>query len=270
MLNSRLAKIGALIVIAFTLIAIFAPLLAPYDPNEISLSGELEGPSSAHILGQDKLGRDILSRVIYGSRVSLIVGFTVVGISVIIGTLIGSFSGYKGGVYDMIIMRIIDILLSFPGILLAIAITGVMGPSLKNVIFALCILGWVGYARLVRGQVLSIREREYVLSAKALGAKDMYIVFRHILPNTLSPIIVTATFGIAGTILAESSLSFLGLGPQNVPTWGAMLNEGAKFLLFAPHVSIFPGIAIMLTILGFNFIGDGIRDYFDPKNRRSG
>jgi peptide/nickel transport system permease protein len=264
--GSRLAKTGAAIVLIFTFVAIFAPLIAPYDPNRISLSGELEGPSAHHPLGQDKLGRDILSRVIYGSRVSLTVGFSVVGISVVIGILIGAVSGYKGGFYDMVIMRVIDILLSFPGILLAIAITGVLGPSLKNVIFALCIFGWVGYARLVRGQVLSLREREYVLSAKALGAKDMYIILRHILPNALSPIIVTATFGIAGIILAESSLSFLGLGPQDVPTWGAMLNEGAEFLLFAPHVSIFPGLAIMLTILGFNFIGDGIRDYFDPKN----
>jgi peptide/nickel transport system permease protein len=267
MFKGRLAKTGAAIVIMFTLVAVFAPALAPYDPNEINLAGELESPSRTHLLGQDKLGRDILSRVIYGSRVSLAVGFSVVGISVIIGIFIGAVSGYKGGVYDIIIMRIIDVLLSFPGILLAIAITGVMGPSLKNVIFALCVFGWVGYARLVRGQVLSIREREYVLSAKALGAKDSYIIIKHILPNTLSPIIVTATFGIAGVILAESSLSFLGLGPQNVPTWGAMLNEGAEYLLFAPHVSIFPGIAIMLTILGFNFIGDGIRDYFDPKNK---
>ena len=265
MLSTRLSKLGAAIVIIFTLVALFAPLLAPYDPGKINLSGELEGPSPAHILGQDKLGRDILSRVIYGSRVSLIVGFSVVFVSGFIGIIIGALSGYKGGAYDMIIMRIIDILISFPGILLAIAITGVMGPSLKNVIFALCVFGWVGYARLVRGQVLSLREREYVLSAKALGAKDMYIIFKHILPNTLSPIIVTATFGIAGVILAESSLSFLGLGPQDVPTWGAMLNEGAEYLLFAPHVSIFPGLAIMLTILGFNFIGDGIRDYFDPK-----
>ena len=266
MFKGNLTKIGAGLVIMFVLAALFAPLLIPYDPNEINLAGELEGPSSAHILGQDKLGRDIFSRVIYGSRVSLTVGFTVVAISVVIGVLIGAISGYKGGVYDMVIMRVIDILLAFPGILLAIAITGVMGPSLKNVILALCTFGWVGYARLVRGQVLSIREREYVLSAKALGAKDLYIIIRHILPNTLSPIIVNATFGIAGVILAESSLSFLGLGPQDVPTWGAMLSEGAEFLLFAPHVSIFTCIAIMLTILGFNFVGDGIRDYFDPKN----
>lgn len=266
MFNRALTKIGAVIVVAFILIAIFAPLLAPLDPDMITLAGELEPPTSSHIFGQDKLGRDILSRVIYGTRVSLTVGFVTTAISVLIGIFIGSISGYKGGVYDMVIMRIIDILLAFPGILLAIAIAGVMGPSVKNVIIALCSLGWVGYARLVRGQVLSLREREYVLSAKALGAKDMYIIFKHILPNALSPIIVQATFGIAGIILAESSLSFLGLGPQDVPTWGSMLNEGAEFLLFAPHVSIFPGLAIMLTILGFNFIGDGIRDHFDPKN----
>ncbi len=262
MFEGRLTKIGAAIVLTLILIAIFAPLLAPYDPDAISLPGELEGPSSSHILGQDKLGRDILSRVLYGTRVSLAVGFTVVTISVIIGVTIGAFSGYMGGAYDMVIMRVIDILLAFPGILLAIAITGVLGPKLKNVIIALSVFGWVGYARLVRGQVLSLREREYVLSAKALGAKNMYIITRHILPNTLSPIIVTATFGVAGVILAESSLSFLGLGPQDVPTWGSMLNDGAEYLLFAPHVSIFPGLAIMFTILGFNFIGDGIRDHF--------
>ncbi len=266
MLKGKLTVIGAVIVLAFMLVALFAPLLAPYDPNAIDLTGELGRPSAAHILGQDKLGRDILSRAIYGTRVSLFVGFTVVAISVVIGTFIGAVSGYKCGIYDMVIMRIIDVLLAFPGILLAIAITGVLGPNLRNVILALCAFGWVGYARLVRGQVLSIREREYVLSAKALGAKNLYIILWHILPNTLSPIIVTATFGVAGVILAESSLSFLGLGPQDVPTWGAMLNEGSQFLLFAPHVSFFPGIAIMLTILGFNFIGDGIRDHFDPKN----
>ena len=265
MFRGVLPKIGVLIVLIFILTALFAPALAPYDPDAIDLAGELEGPSSAHLLGQDKLGRDILSRVIYGTRVSLLVSFYVITISMVIGVIIGSISGYKGGAYDMIIMRVIDVLLAFPGILLAIAIAGVLGPSLKNVIIALCALGWVGYTRLVRGQVLSLREREYVLSAKALGAKDFYIIFKHILPNTLSPVIVTATFGVAGVILAESSLSFLGLGPQDVPTWGAMLNEGAEFMLFAPHVSIFPGLAIMFTILGFNFIGDGVRDYFDPK-----
>jgi len=264
-MGNRLAWIGLIIIGLLLVTALLAPLLAPYAPLAIDLTGELEGPRQGHLLGQDKLGRDILSQIIYGSRVSLVVGLVVVGVSLVIGVTVGSMAGYFGGVFDMILMRIVDILLSFPGILLAIALTGVLGPSLKHIILALCVLGWVGYARIVRGQVLAEKNKEYVMAAKALGGSHPRIILRHILPNCFAPVIVEATFGLAGVILAESSLSFLGLGPQDVPTWGRLLNEGTQYLLFAPHVATFPGIAIMLTVLAFNFIGDGLRNQWDVK-----
>jgi peptide/nickel transport system permease protein len=264
-MGNRLAWFGLAIIGLLLVTALLAPFLAPYDPLAIDLRGELEGPGVGHPLGQDKLGRDILSQVIYGSRVSLVVGLVVVGISLLIGVSLGAAAGYFGGIFDTLLMRIVDILLAFPGILLAIALAGILGPNLRNIILALCVLGWVGYARLVRGQVLAEKNREYVLAARALGASHPRIIFRHILPNCFAPVIVEATFGLAGVILAESSLSFLGLGPQDVPTWGRLLNEGAQYLLFAPHVATFPGIAIMLTVLGFNFIGDGLRNRWDVK-----
>ena len=258
---------GAVIIALLVLVAALASLIAPYDPADIDLEGELEPPSGDHPLGQDRLGRDILSRLIHGARVSILVGLVVTGISVAFGVLMGSLAGFAGGAIDNLIMRIVDVLLALPGILLAIAITGVLGPSLFNVILALSVLGWVGFARLVRGQILSIREREFVLAARAVGAGPLRVIVRHLLPNVMGPVIVQATFGMAGVILAEASLSFLGLGPQDVPTWGAMLNEGADYLLFAPHLATYPGLAIMLTVLGFNFLGDGLRDRLDPKNR---
>lgn len=261
-------KIGTGTILFLILMALTAPLIAPYAPEKIHLEQELGGITATHPLGQDKLGRDILSRILYGARISLMVGFVVVGISLGVGVSVGAMAGYVGGMLDNLIMRLIDILLAFPGILLAIAITGIMGPSLNNVILSLCIMGWVGYARIVRAQILSLREREYVIAARALGLSPGRIIFRHILPNTISPVIVEATFGIAGAILAESSLSFLGLGPQDVPTWGGMLNEGTDFLLFAPHVATFPGLAIAITVIGFNFLGDGLRDHFDPKRQK--
>ena len=264
-MGNRLAWIGLAIIGLLLVTALLAPFVAPYDPLAIDLRGELEGPGAGHPLGQDKLGRDILSQIIYGSRVSLVVGLVVVGISLLIGVSLGAAAGYFGGVFDTILMRIVDILLAFPGILLAIALAGILGPNLRNIILALCVLGWVGYARLVRGQVLAEKNREYVLAARAIGASHPRIILRHILPNCFAPVIVEATFGLAGVILAESSLSFLGLGPQDVPTWGRLLNEGAQYLLFAPHVATFPGIAIMLTVLGFNFIGDGLRNRWDVK-----
>jgi peptide/nickel transport system permease protein len=264
-MGNRLAWVGLGIIGLLLVTALVAPFVAPYDPLAIDLRGELEGPGVGHPLGQDKLGRDILSQVIYGSRVSLVVGLVVVGISLLIGVSLGAAAGYFGGVFDTLLMRIVDILLAFPGILLAIALAGILGPNLRNIILALCVLGWVGYARLVRGQVLAEKNREYVLAARALGASHPRIILRHILPNCFAPVIVEATFGLAGVILAESSLSFLGLGPQDVPTWGRLLNEGAQYLLFAPHVATFPGIAIMLTVLGFNFIGDGLRNRWDVK-----
>jgi peptide/nickel transport system permease protein len=244
--------------------SIGAPLFSPYDPTTLDLAGGLEGPTAAHILGQDKLGRDVLSGILYGGRVSLAVGLSVVTVSLALGSIIGFISGYIGGWVDEIIMRIVDILLAFPGILLAIALTGVLGPSLKNVIFALCVLGWVGFARLVRGEVMSIKKREYITAARTIGAKPARIAFYHILPNLIGPLAVQATFAVAGTILAESSLSFLGLGPQDVPTWGGILSDGVDYLMFAPHLAFVPGLAIMLTVLGINLLGDELREHLDP------
>ena len=258
--------VGGSIIIFLLLTAIFAPLIAPYNPKEQNLYEGLNTPDYKHPLGQDRLGRDILSRVIYGSRISLLVGILVVGISSTIGVTIGSISGYIGGKVDEIIMRFCDIVLAFPGILLAIAIMSVLGPSLNNVIIALCAMGWVSYTRLIRAQILSLREREFVVAVDSLGGSSSRIILRHLLPNVISPLIVEATFGMAGTIIAEAGLSFLGLGvqPPN-PSWGSMLNEGRQFLLIAPHLTIFPGLAIMVTVLGFNFLGDGIRDLMDVK-----
>ncbi|MDX1764873.1 MAG: ABC transporter permease [bacterium] len=266
MTKHPLAIVGLIIITLLMVTAAFAPILAPWDPAALDLPGNLKGTSLSHPLGQDKLGRDILSRVIYGTRISLKVGVATVSISLIIGIFIGSMAGYGGRWADETIMRLIDILMAFPGILLAIAITAVLGPSLNHVILALCLTGWVGYARLIRGQVLSVRDREYVQAARAIGAGRLRILGRHILPNTVAPIIVEATFGMAGAILAEAGLSFLGLGTQPpTPSWGAMLNEGSHFLLVAPHLTVYPGMAIMLVVLGFNFLGDGLRDWMDVR-----
>lgn len=267
LLKDKLVATGFVIIVLIIIVAIFAPIIAPYNPYAQNLLEGLKGPSCSHFLGQDKLGRDILSRIIYGSRISIMVGFVTVSISLIIGTIAGSIAGYFGGLVDEIFMRIVDILLAFPGILLAIAIMTVLGPSLNNVIIALCIVGWVGYARLARGQILTIREREYVVAAKASGIPVFRIIIRHIIPNIISPLIVQATFGIAGAIIAEAGLSFLGIGTQSpMPSWGAMLNEGRQFLLIAPHLTTYPGIAIMITVIGLNFLGDGLRDILDPKS----
>lgn len=266
-LRNRLALIGFIIVSIFFLTALFAPFLTPYNIYAQNLEQRLSTPSASHPLGLDELGRDILSRIIYGSRVSLKVGVITVTISSIVGLLIGTFAGFIGGKVDEIIMRIIDILLAFPGILLAIAIIAIVGPGIDNVIFALCIVGWVGYARLVRGQTLSIRENEYVLAAKALGAPAIRTILFYIIPNLLSPLLVQATLGIAGAIVAEASLSFLGLGVQApTPSWGSMLNDGQRYLSVAPHLTAFPGLAIMVVVMGFNFLGDGMRDILDPRS----
>ncbi len=266
MLKNKLALVGAVIVVGLIFLAIFADFIAPYDPLAQNIILKLKPPSSVHWFGQDPLGRDILSRMIYGSRISLKVGIATVSISLTLGLIIGSISGYYGGLVDELFMRIVDILMAFPGILLAIAMVAVLGPDLNHVILALCLIGWVGYARLVRGQVLSVRELDYVTAAQALGASSVRVIALHIIPNLIAPVIVEATFGMAGAILAEASLSFLGLGVQPpTPSWGAMLNEGRQYLLLAPHTTTFPGIAIMLVVLGFNFLGDGLRDYLDVK-----
>src|SRR5256886_6860532 len=262
-------KSGLILTIALLLVAIAAPLLSPFDPDVQDTSRRLETPSHGHLLGLDDLGRDVLSRIIWGARVSLSVGFSVVFIASLIGISLGAISGYFGGILDTLIMRFTDILLAFPGILLAIAMVAVLGPSLRNVVLALATIGWVGYARLVRGQVLKVREMEYVTAAKALGARSPRVIVRHVLPNVINPVIVMATLGLAGAILAEAALSFLGLGVQPpTPSWGAMLTAGRRYLGIANHLAIFPGAAIMLAVMGLNFLGDGMIDALDPKYRK--
>lgn len=242
--------------------AALAPWLAPADPTAQELTMRLMAPGEGgYLLGTDALGRDILSRIIHGARVSLYVGVVTVSVSLVIGTLVGAVAGYKGGWVDEGTMRVVDVFLAFPGILLAIALTAVLGPSLHNVILALCIMGWVGYARLVRGQVLLARELTYVEAARSMGCSAPRIMFRHILPNVFAPVLVEATFAMAGAIVAEAGLSFLGLGTQPpTPSWGAMLAEGRQFILLAPHLTIWPGAAILLTVLGINLLGDALRD----------
>jgi len=256
--------LGTVICLLFIVIALFAPVISPYDPYTQDLSGSLEGSTSHHLLGQDKLGRDILSRVIYGTRVSLIAGISAVTISLLLGIMIGGISGYMGGKIDRLIVSISDIFLAFPGILLAIGMAAVLGPGLKNVIIALSIIGWVGYARIVRGQILTLRESEFVIAARACGSPSWKIILLHLLPNSLSPIIIEATFGVARAIVAEAGLSFLGLGVQPpFPSWGAMINEGRFYLFVAPHLTTIPGVAIMLLVISINFVGDGLRDTLD-------
>jgi peptide/nickel transport system permease protein len=257
---------GAVIVGITVIAAVFGPWLAPWDPNAQELPLRLAGPTSGHWFGLDELGRDILSRLLIGARISLLVGVAVVTASSSVGILMGSIAGYYGGKIDDLISRVMDVLLAFPGILLAIALVAVLGPSLTNVIIALSVIGWVGYARLVRAQVLRIRELEYVQAARALGARTPRILLRHVIPATLPVVIVQGTLGMAGAIIAEASLSFLGLGVQPpMPSWGTMLDAGRSHLFDAPHLTLFPGIAIALLVLGFNFLGDGLRDRIDPR-----
>ena len=256
---------GACIVLLAVIVALLAPQIAPYDPYQQHLTETLRPPSAKHWLGQDDLGRDILSRIIYGTRISLKVGFLTVGISALFGMLIGGVAGYLGGWVDEILMRITDILLAFPGILLAIGIMAILGPSFNNVLIALSLVGWKSYARLVRGEVLKEKEREYVQAARALGFSRLRIIFFHLLPNTFNSVLVMATLGIASMIIAEAGLSFLGLGTQPpTPSWGSMLSEGRQYLLEAPHLTTFPGLAIMILVLGFSFLGDALRDALDP------
>ncbi|HUO16915.1 MAG TPA: ABC transporter permease [Verrucomicrobiae bacterium] len=267
--HNPLAAIGVVLVVLFVIFAIFAPWIAPQDPAAIQLSARLDGPSHAHWFGTDELGRDILSRVIYGARISMVVGVSVVLSSLALGLIIGAAAGYYGGTIDRLVNIILmNAFLSFPGILLAIAFVAFRGPGIFNLVIALSLGGWVGYARLVRGQVLAAREREFVEAARALGASDLRIVVRHILPNIIQPVIVQAAIGMAGAVLAEATMSFLGLGvPPPTASWGTMLNDGRSYLFEAPHLVIFPAIAVMLAVLSFNFIGDALRDYLDPRSR---
>ena len=265
-IHNRMAVLGFTLLGLMVAIAIFAPFVAPFDPFEMDLENNLQPPTADHLLGTDKLGRDVLSRVIYGSRISLVVGFIVQGIALVVGVTLGAISGYFGGVLDMIIQRMVDVVMGFPFLILAIAIVSLIGPSLTNMMIVLGGVVWVDYARMVRGVVLSLKEEEYVLAARVVGASDGRIILKHVLPGTLSVIIVQATFGIATAILAASGLSFLGMGAQP-PTaeWGAMLSDAKPYLRQLPLMSIAPGVAIMLTVLSINFVGDALRDAFDPR-----
>lgn len=267
--QNPLATIGIVLVAVFVIFALFAPLIAPWDPAQIDLPNRLSGPSALHWCGTDELGRDILSRLIYGARISMLVGSCVVTLSLFLGLIIGSIAGYYGGRIDRFVnIVLMNAFLSFPGILLAIAFVAFRGPGIFNLILALSLGGWVGYARLVRAQVLATREREYVEAARALGASDWRVIVRHILPNIIQPVIVQAAIGMAGAILAEATMSFLGLGvPPPTASWGSMLNDGRAHLFDAPHLVLFPALAVMLAVLSFNFIGDALRDYLDPRSR---
>jgi peptide/nickel transport system permease protein len=267
--HNPLAATGVALIVVFVTFALFAPWIAPQDPASINLPARLGGPSHAHWFGTDELGRDISSRIVYGSRISMLVGSCVVLTSLALGLVIGSIAGYYGGGIDRFVnVVLMNAFLSFPGILLAIAFVAFRGPGIFNLVLALSLGGWVGYARLVRGQVLAAREREFVEAARALGASDLRIIVRHILPNIIQPVIVQAAIGMAGAILAEATMSFLGLGvPPPTASWGAMLNDGRAHLFDAPHLVLFPALAVMLAVLSFNFIGDALRDYLDPRSR---
>jgi peptide/nickel transport system permease protein len=271
MRQQPLAALGFALLVVFIVCAVLAPWLAPYDPARLDLTGRLTGPSLAHWFGTDELGRDILSRTLFGARISLVVAVTVVGLSLTVGLVAGGLAGFYGGWTDTVVnVYVMNAFMALPGILLAIAFVAFMGPGLGNVILALAISGWVGYARLVRAQVMAVKEREFVEAARALGASDLRLMGRHILPNILQPLIVQAAIGMAGAVLAEATLSFLGLGvPPPTASWGSMLNDARSHLFDSPHLVFFPAIAVMLCVLAFNFIGDALRDWMDPRTRMS-
>jgi len=267
--HNPLAAVGVVLVAAFALCAIFAPWLAPQDPAYIDLPDRLQPSSSHHLAGTDELGRDILSRLIWGARISMFVGSSVVACSLLLGLMVGSLAGYYGGRIDRFVnIVLMNAFLSFPGILIAIAFVAFRGPGIFNLVLALSLGGWVGYSRLVRAQVLAVREREFVEAARSLGASDLRIILRHILPNIIQPVIVQAAIGMAGAILAEATMSFLGLGvPPPTASWGSMLNDARSHLFDAPHLVLFPAVTVMLAVLAFNFIGDALRDVLDPRSR---
>jgi peptide/nickel transport system permease protein len=266
--RNRLAISGLALVLGLFAVALLAHWLAPYDPDFIDLKQVLMSPSPAHLLGTDTLGRDVLSRIIFGARVSLLVGFVAVGIATLIGVLVGALAGYYGGVLDQILMRLVDLMLCFPTIFLILAVIAVLGPSIWNIMAVIGLTSWMGVARLIRAEFLSLREREFVVAARALGASDARLIWRHLLPNALTPVMVSATLGVAGAILVESSLSFLGLGVQPpTPSWGNMLTMGKDNIEIAWWLSVFPGLAILVTVMSYNFLGEGIREAIDPRLR---
>ena len=264
--RNRLAISGLILVVAMFVVAIFAYWLAPYDPNSINLKQVLMPPSGQHWLGTDTLGRDVLSRVIYGARVSLLVGFVAVGIATLIGLVVGALAGYYGGWLDQTLMRLVDLMLCFPTLFLILAVIAMLGPSIWNIMVIIGLTGWMGVARLVRAEFLSLREREFVIASRALGASDARLIWRHLLPNSLAPVMVSATLGIAGAILTESALSFLGLGVQPpTPSWGNILTMGKDNIEIAWWLSVFPGLAILVTVMSYNLLGEGIREAIDPR-----
>lgn len=267
--HNRNALTGAIIIGIFLVLAFIGPSVAPHDPNAISLADRLQAPSAAHWFGTDNLGRDIFSRVIVGARISMWVGVLTVGLAMLIGVPIGLMSGYYGGVVDSVFMRLVDVFLAFPVIILAIAIVAVRGPGLSNVMIALVAVYWTTYARMTRGVTLVLKEEDYMLAAQCLGVPVWRALARHLLPNATAPILVIATLGLGNAILSEAALSFLGLGVQPPESsWGSMLNFGMQFLRDAPWLTIFPGLAIFFTVLGFNLLGDGLRDAMDPRLRQ--
>jgi peptide/nickel transport system permease protein len=264
--RNKAAIVGGVIVFIFVLVALLAPVIAPYPPNEGDLALRLKPPSAAHWLGTDALGRDILSRVIFGAQVSLQIQVVAVLIALVLGTLLGMFGGYYGGATDNVIMRFMDILLAFPGIFLAISIIAVLGPGLLNLMLAAGIYSVPQFARIVRGSILSLKEKEFIEAARAAGESDTSILFRYLLPNSMAPIIIQTTLRMATVLLTASGLSFLGLGVQPPQAeWGAMLSTARPYLITSPHVATFPGLAIMLVVMGFNLFGDGLRDSLDPR-----
>jgi len=266
--RNKLALLGGVIVLFLALTAILAPWLSPYDPGEIDVTRILEAPSREHPLGTDQLGRDVLSRMIWGSQISLLVGFVAVGILSIIGVFLGSLAGYYGGWIDSVIMRFVDIMLCFPTFFLILAVIAFVSPSIWAIMIVIGVFGWMGVARLIRAEILSLKEREFILAARSQGGGDLRIIFRHILPNALSPVLVSAILGVAAAILTESALSFLGIGVQPpTPSWGNMLTAGKDNIDIAWWLSLYPGLAILITVLGYNLLGEGIRDALDPRLR---
>ena len=267
--RDKLAIAGLAIVLAFFALSILTPYLAPYDPSAIDVNDILAPPSYAHIFGTDELGRDVFTRMLYGAGISLKVGFVAVGIAVLIGAFLGAISGYYGGLVDIMIMRFVDIMLCFPSFFLILAVIAFMEPSIFNIMAVIGLTSWMGITRLVRAEFLSLKERDFVLAEKAIGASHPRIIFVHILPNAMAPVLVSATLGIAAAVLTESALSFLGIGVQPpTPSWGNMLTQGQNVLGIAWWLSFFPGMAILVTVLGYNLLGEGIRDAIDPRLRQ--
>ena len=269
LIKDRLAVVGLLIVLGFVVLSALTPTIAPYNPSTIDVNNILEPPSKAHLFGTDDLGRDVLTRMLYGTGISLKVGFVAVGIAVLIGTVLGAISGYYGGIMDVIIMRFVDIMLCFPSFFLILAVIAFMEPSIFNIMAVIGFTSWMGITRLVRAEFLSLKERDFVLAVKAMGASNMRIIFGHILPNAMAPVLVSATLGVAAAVLTESALSFLGIGVQPpTPSWGNMLTQGQNVLGIAWWLSFYPGMAILITVLGYNLLGEGIRDAIDPRLRQ--